>query len=566
MAYVLLLCWLDPALPWPLTLSTPRIWGLAALNLLPVLILNAAFLVITRRLLLSNWLTVLALGAVYFVNHLKMQELATPLLPDDFRFLKTLGVSYSFFAQYLASSRMQLCFAILTLSVTLLLVRREPTIEFLKGRSRGAIALAAVVLAISLAHGSAPWKVIYNAGNLEFEPWAPRDSAARTGIITNMLLFYWELADDSPDSVNLEQARRVLHDRSLLAPLPVAAVERTELPDIIIFQSESLFDPSRLAGVDYDALPRLRAAMSRGWSGNLHVPTFGGGTIRTEFEVLTGLPLAAFARVRYPYLQLRRSEIPGLVRELKARDYRTLALHPNGGAFWNRNDAFRAMGFDRFINGPAFDGAERHGHYVSDAALVERVMAEMDDDGAPQMIMAISIQNHGPYDDVPLASNERPEIQIAGLDATTQSALQTYMAMVQATDQQLARLIDFVESRQRRTLLLVYSDHMPPLNRVFAQVPFQNGRRPEEQAVPWLLLDNGSDEVRTDDHPSWFLPAVVLERAGIRDVAYFNLLQEIRRQEVWNCSCDAPSETTTALAHLRYFDQIESAMASDELL
>jgi hypothetical protein len=73
-------------------------------------------------------------------------------------------------------------------------------------------------------------------------------------------------------------------------------------------QSESLFDPGRLAGMHYEAMPRLRDAMARAWSGNLYVPTFAGGTIRTEFEVLTGLPLAAFPGVRYPYLQLTRSK------------------------------------------------------------------------------------------------------------------------------------------------------------------------------------------------------------------------------------------------------------------
>lgn len=566
LAYVLFLSWLDPALPWPVTLSTLHPWALALLNLVPVLILNAAFLAITRRIVLSHWLTVLVLGALYFVNHLKMQELATPLLPDDFRFLKTLGVSYSFFAQYLASSRLQLCFAVVALTVTLVLVRREPALKILKGRPRWAMALGALVLAISLAHGSGPWKTIYNAGWLQFEPWAPRDSAARTGIITNMLLFHWELRGDSPGVSDIQHARRVIHERGLTAPMPAAPVEQAALPDIIILQSESLFDPSGLAGVQYDALPRMRAASHRAWSGNLQVPTFGGGTIRTEFEVLTGLPLAAFAGVRYPYLQLRRAEIPGLVRELKARDYTTLAIHPNGGAFWNRNDAFRALGFDRFIDGDTFVNSERYGHYVSDAALVDRIIAELEDDGSPQMIMAISIQNHGPYDDVPLGPNAGPAIGLTGLDHSSQRALQTYIAMAEATDAQLARLIQFIEARERRTLLLVYSDHLPPLNRVFAQLPFQNGRRPEEQPVPWLLFDNRSNEARTDDQPSWFLPAVVLERAGIRDSQYFELLREIRRQEHQSCDCGTPGEAATALARLRYFDELQSAFTVDDVL
>lgn len=558
-AYVLFLSWLDPALPWPVTLSRLEPWALALLNVVPVLILNAAFLAITRRIVLSHWLTLLVLGALYFINNLKMQELATPLLPDDFHFLKTLGVSYSFFAQYLASARLQLAFAALALAITVLLVR-EPAVAYLNGRRRWGIALGAVLLTVSLMTGSGPWKTIYDPGRLQFEPWAPRDSAARTGVITNMLLFYWELRGNSAVLPNLDQARRVLHESGLVTSTQVVAAESARLPDIIIVQSESLFDPGRLAGVDYDAMPHLRAAAARAQSGNLYVPTFGGGTIRTEFEVLTGLPLASFAGVRYPYLQLTRSEIPGLVRELNGSGYRSLAIHPNGGAFWNRNQAFRALGFDRFIDGDSFTDAERHGWYVSDAALVDRIIAELADDGQPQMIMALSIQNHGPYDTVPLAASARPDIVVDGLEGVPRTALQTYLAMLEATDAQLERLIEFVDARERDTLLLIYSDHLPPLIRVFAQLPFRDGRPAEEQPVPWLLIDNRSQEARSDDHPSWFLPAVVLEKAGIADNDYFRILRELRREQNLICDCDTPSETGKALAQLQYFDELKGEL------
>jgi phosphoglycerol transferase MdoB-like AlkP superfamily enzyme len=561
LAYLLFLSWLDPALPWPVPLFRLEPWSLALLNALPVLILNAAFLAITRRIVLSHWLTLLVLGALYFVNHLKMQELATPLLPDDFHFLKALGVSYSFFAQYLASARLQLAIAALALAVTLLLVR-EPAAPFMQGRRRWGIALGILLLTVSLVHGSGPWKTIYNPGRLQFEPWAPRDSAARTGIITNMLLFYWELRDNSTSEPNLEHARQVFHESGLDAPTPIApATEQARHPDIIIVQSESMFDPSRLAGVGYDAMPRLRAAATRARSGDLYVPTFGGGTIRTEFEVLTGLPMAAFAGVRYPYLQLTRSEIPGLVRELNANGYRTLAIHPNGGAFWNRNQAFRALGFDRFIDGDSFGDAAHYGWYVSDAALVDRIIAELSDAEQPQMIMALSIQNHGPYDAVPLEDGARPDIAVAGLDGLPRTALQTYLAMLAATDAQLARLIEFVDARERDTLLLIYGDHLPPLVRVFGQLSFQDGRRAEQQPVPWLLIDNRSREARTENHPSWFLPAVVLEQAGLSDNRYFQLLRQTRR-EGDGCDCDVPGETTKALAQLQYFDALEGEIRS----
>jgi hypothetical protein len=181
------------------------------------------------------------------------------------------------------------------------------------------------------------------------------------------------------------------------------------------------------------------------------------------------------------------------------------------------------------------------------------------------MIMALSIQNHGPYDTVPLEPDSRPDIVVDGLDGVPRTSLQTYLAMLEATDTQLARLIEFVDARERDTLLLIYSDHLPPLTRVFAQLPFKDGRRAEDQPVPWLLIDNRSKDSRNEAHPSWFLPAVVLEQAGIADNHYFQLLRELRRAHSLECDCNPPSEAARAIAQLQYFDELETELKPDIL-
>ena len=557
-AYMVLISWLDPALTWPMSLSS--IW-LALLNAVPVLILNSLLLIVTRRVVLSSWLTLLALVALYAINHLKLQELATPLLPDDFHFLTALGVNYSFFSNYLAGAQIQLLVALLLVAVTLLL-SREPVLPSLRGMRRGLAAAGAIVLAISLLQGSLPWTRIYNAGNLQFEPWAPSDSAARTGVITNMLLFHWELRDARTQPPDLSAAERTVrestltaHNDSRSAPGPIAD---EDLPDIIIVQSESLFDPARLSGVHHVALPRFRDLAQRGWSGDLDVPTFGGGTIRTEFEVLTGLPLAAFPRVRYPYLQLTNGEIPGLARELRQHGYRTLAIHPNGGAFWNRNQAFRSLGFDRFIDGDAFSAATRHGWYVADAALTDRIIEALADDGPPHFIMAISIQNHGPYTGpASLPANAGEGTLPDTVTGEARETLLTYIAMLKATDEQLARLAGFVDARERRTLLFFYSDHLPPLNAAFEQLSFGDGRPAREQPVPWLLLDNRSREHRTQRIASWRVPALLLERAGLPRGRYFDALEQLRDEETSTERIGANS-TVAALAQLQYWNALDS--------
>lgn len=558
--YVLLVSYLDPALPWPVTFSRAEPWTVLFLNLVPVLALHVALLIVTRRLVLSCWLTVLALGALYFINYVKLRELATPLLPDDFRFLKAIGVHYTFFAQYLASSRLQLLLAIGILAVTLLLYRERP-IGSIKGGIRWGAAALTVVLWSSLVQGSNPWKSMYDPGELQFEPWAPRDSAARTGLIANMLMLYWEVRSASNVQPNMDASFQQLRGYDLTSPRPMAPL-RTPLPDIIVVQSESLFDVSRLKGIDADVMPAMRAAASRGWSGDLQVPTFGGGTIRTEFEFLTALPLAAFPHMKYPYLQFPRGEMPGIVRELRSNGYRTMAIHPNGGAFWNRNHAFRALGFDQFLDADAFGDAERYGWYVSDAALVDRVIAELGEDEQPQMIMAISIQNHGPYDTVPLPGSGTAAVLQTGLDAPASHALETYMTLVRASDQALARLVEFVENRQRDTILLMYGDHLPALNPVYAQLGFRDERRPEDQPVPWILVDNRSRESRVRNGPAWLLSTVLIEKTGLATSQYFSVLTELGFSDAQD---RVPFDVLKALAQLQFNGRLEDYVTNDPI-
>lgn len=561
LGYALLVSWLDPALPWPITFTSTQPWQLVFLNLVPVLMLHAVLVIATRRLLLSSWLTVLAVGALYFVNYVKLRELATPLLPDDFRFLKAIGVNYAFFSHYLASSRLQLLFAVAVLAVTLLFYRERP-MSLLNGGVRWGAAFCTLILWSSLVQGSAPWRTVYNPGDLQFEPWAPLDSASRTGLIINMLLLHWELRDTPHPVPNVAAAKRLLREHGL-ASAPAVLPARSPLPDIIVVQSESLFDVTRLNGVDTDVMPNLRAAASRGWSGDLSVPTFGGGTIRTEFEFLTALPLTAFPQVRYPYLQLTRNVIPSIVWELRSNGYHTTAIHPNGGAFWNRNYAFRAMGFERFIDADGFKDAERHGWYVSDASLVDRVISELDDSGeeAPQMIMAISIQGHGPYDTVPLPATDLGGPLPSGLDTGAALALDTYMKLMRTSDQALGRLLEFVATRQRATVLLVYSDHLPPLNAVYAQLGFRDERRPEEQPVPWLLIDNRSSEQRVQHGPSWMLPTLLVEKTGVRTSRYFATLTDGGFAEM---QASVPPDVLTTLAQLQFAGQLETALAAGD--
>ena len=74
----------------------------------------------------------------------------------------------------------------------------------------------------------------------------------------------------------------------------VAGDGNGQRPDIVIIQSESLFEPSQLNGFADRPILQHIAREQPALAGNLDVPVFGGRALQTEFEVLTGVPVAFY--------------------------------------------------------------------------------------------------------------------------------------------------------------------------------------------------------------------------------------------------------------------------------
>jgi hypothetical protein len=302
-----------------------------------------------------------------------------------------------------------------------------------------------------------------------------------------------------------------------------------ELPDIVVVQSESFFDPTIMKGYENsDFTPNLRRLAQHGTSGELHVPTFGGGTIRTEFEMLTGLSLRYFDNLQFPYLQLSHATVPSLVRALNRHGYDTVALHGNDPAFWNRTAAFKALGFDRFVSQASFPAdAPLDGKYMADSAMTDEILRQLKDSGPPQFIFAISIEAHGPYDIEPAHTAERDAIAVPqGIEGRDKLELQTYLYHIGHADAELGRLVKELATRRRPSLVLFYGDHLPALSNSYQIAGFVDGKDMLSQAGTWLLIEpqHPIKPVHLDT-ASWLLPGVLLEQVGIHDDAYFALTQ-----------------------------------------
>jgi len=505
-------------------------------NALPGLLLAFALLALTRRVLLSFSLALAAEGVIYAVNRLKVDNLGTPLIPADFHMVGQLDKGGAHvLGAYLPHSPWPYLAMLAAIALVVALWRMEPGLISAQPRARrigtGAVLL---VLLVSLLAGRSAWARLYNGHILWLEPWSATSTATHSGLISSLMIYHLQYGQHGrkPDPA----AAKALLDRNdpALRQQMQASAQDGALPDIVVIQSESFFDPRILKGFQETHLtPNLDRLAQHGISGPLHVPTFGGGTIRTEFEVLTGLSLRYFQNLQFPYLQLNAKVVPGLVRTLRAHGYETVAIHGNDPSFWNRTSAFRAIGFDRFVSQSSFPAsATNDGQYMADRGMTDEILTQLKDSGPPQFLFAISIEAHGPYDTVPADPAARDAMPVpAGVTGKDKLELQNYLYHIGHADHELGRLAEALAKRDRPTLLLFYGDHLPALTSVYQTTGFVDGGDMLGEAGTWLLVDpRKAMAPEHEDAAAWMLPGKLLEAAGIHDDAYFTLTELVAPQ------------------------------------
>ncbi|WP_426687870.1 LTA synthase family protein [Rhodanobacter ginsengiterrae] len=535
LAFVLLTGWVDGGVGvTPLRIFDQARFPLA--NAWPGLLLATVLLAISRRAVLSFALAFLLQGLLYAVNVLKVANLGTPLLPDDFRIVGQLHKGgMHLLSGYLPHSPWP--YLGLLAAVALIVVawrlepplfERHPRLPRLLGGSVAALAL------ITMLAGLSTWTKIYNARTLWLEPWSAISTTTHSGLISSLMMFHLQYGKGAHKPDRAAATQLIKQSAPALLQSIQSSPAAADLPDIVVVQSESFFDPTIMRGYEHSNFaPNLRRLAAQGITGKLHVPTFGGGTIRTEFEFLTGLSLRYFDNLQFPYLQMSHQALPGLVRTLNRHGYSTLALHGNDPAFWNRTTAFKAIGFDHFVSQSSFPrAAANDGKYMADSAMTDEIMTQLKEQGPPQFIFAISIEAHGPYDVEPAHVAERDAIPVPdGISGRDKLELQTYLYHLQHADAELGRLVKLLARRQRPSVVVFYGDHLPALSNSYQTAGFVDGGDMLSQPGVWLLVDPKQPAKPSQvDTASWLLPGKLLAHIGIHDDPYFALTELVGPQ------------------------------------
>ncbi len=238
-----------------------------------------------------------------------------------------------------------------------------------------------------------------------------------------------------------------------------------EYPNIILVQLESVVDPYTFENLTFseDPIPNLRAEFSRNdvAYGSFIIPS-PPNTARTEFSVLTN-SIQDYMPVGYtPYKNevLKLDTVDNIVFSLKDIGYEATAIHNYHGEYYDRDLAYSAFGFDRYIPIETMEFMKFVSVMASDDRLLLRSLDEtLSKSDGSDFVFAVTMEAHSPYSSDP---KKGKNIDVSGnLTDEELTEFEHYAKQLSDTDLVLSELINYVREHDEHTILVMYGDHYP---------------------------------------------------------------------------------------------------------
>jgi len=490
---------------------------------------------VTNRLGIS--LALVASGMLFTLTlHIrKVQLIDRPLMPWDFlewRHVTSLAPTLLPGGGAVAAIGSCLLLVVVLAFMARAVAKGEPRHPLPRaGRRALAVAALAYLLAI-IFQQHLPLRRAFNRFGIYHQVWDQRSNYQVNGL-TLMMLWNWEGLRLDPGS---EYSQAQVH--AALGGSPgVAPTAPAQPVDVVIFMAESLWDPMRLGvPLSADPLPFTRSLMQRHTSGQLISPAFGGGTANSEFELLTGMSSAFAPEGSFPYQHYVMRPVDALPSLFRRAGYRTVAMHPFHAFYWSRDVVYPLLGFETFQSLTDFPSPRLEGPWVSDEEVVDRILQELADERQPRFLMAVTMSTHGPYN-LPLTGEEQIDVLGEKLSPDNRQLLKSYVHKLRQMDKAVERLVRQLETRKRKTLLVLFGDHLPMLGTDYAvyreagffKEPWTDAQRERMAEVPVVLWTN-FPMPRQELHSSISMLAPrILETAGMRPPGFFAFVSELSK-------------------------------------
>lgn len=305
-------------------------------------------------------------------------------------------------------------------------------------------------------------------------------------------------------------------------------------PDIIVVMNESFSDFEVLGDelrTNQSVTPFIDSLKENTVRGYALSSVFGGDTVNSEYEFLTGNSMLFLPESSVPYQQFIKENRYSLARYLKEKGYYTLAMHPFLSSGWMRTTIYSFLGFDEYEFIEKFPQKNLIRGFVSDEEMFEHLIQryeELTSEDSSIFIFGITMQNHGGYGYS--GKDFVNTIDLIGYRNEYPKAEQ-FLSLIHESDLAIQHLVEYFRNNNRETVIVFFGDHFPSLEADFFYEVHGGSFRSDEQfslyKVPFFIWANY--DIREEENVDTsinYLSAKMLDAAGIEMNGYQQFLMK----------------------------------------
>ena len=297
-------------------------------------------------------------------------------------------------------------------------------------------------------------------------------------------------------------------------------------PDVILILNETFYDLNRVidASADNGYLDYFYSLenVTRGYA---LVPSIGGGTNVSEYELLTGNSSELYPGTT-PFNDLNLSGAYSAATLLKECGYSVLAAHPSDAAHYNRKYGYTELGFDTQIFEDGFADLAYSRYYPTDSSVYRNLIDFYEAMGdAPRFLYMLTIQNHGDY------TRNEAELDTVHVNhdfGAYTDQINEYLTSIKMSDEALKELIDYYSTSERPVIICMVGDHCPSFAKEMELECTEDERELLLRETPFMIWSNyleGEGDIGVISLN--YLMPLLLKQAGLPLTAYYSYLTEL---------------------------------------
>ena len=417
------------------------------MNFIPVFIFMLLIYILSNRLWLAFFSSSLLFVTMSIVNKFKITYRDDPFSFIDIKLVKESLIMAEAYKIQLSPNMIILILILIAITIMLMKFFKP---EKYSRRLRGILLLAVISLSIFMFKGFYFNSEVYAkvGDETKINKWIKSERFKSKGFIYPFIYSYLDTKESKVEGYDEEKA---------IADLGMKEYENIpeeQKVNIIAIMLEAYNDFSKFENVELgiDIYKNLHEIQKESIHGSLVTDVFAGDTVKTERSFLTG----------YHNHPKYFSETNSFVWYLKEQGYRTEAMHPIYGSFYNRRNINEYLGFDKY------DYYENKYKEVQEDFLQDKDFFDYIIEGyensvknnQPYFNFSVTYQNHGPYSNKKYSETEFLKKKDY-YNNEDYNIINNYFEGISRTDKALKKLFNYFKNEEEPTIIVIFGDHNP---------------------------------------------------------------------------------------------------------